>query len=95
MTANNSAAIREALEDSQLLLESFSRGELGAQVREQMRDNQAALAAPPRNCDRFATVKEAAIAFAAEVKNQPHPCPDFTFSTWLLSPVTEKEGGSK
>lgn len=47
----NAAAMREALEDSQSLLESFSRGEYGSQVREQMRDNRAALAAPARNID--------------------------------------------
>ena len=54
----------------------------------------AALAAPPRNCDRFETVKEAAEAFARERQNMPHPCPDFTFSRWLLTPV-KKEGGAK
>ena len=51
MEASNSKALREALEDSQWLLEHFSRGDYGAQVREQMSDNSAALAAPPRNCD--------------------------------------------
>ena len=54
---------------------------------------QAALAAPARNCDRFATVKEATEAFARE-QDMPHPCPDFTFSRWLLTPV-KKEGGAK
>ena len=53
--SNNMAAIREALEDSQSLLENFSWGGYGPQVREQMRDNQAALAAPPRNCDVYKT----------------------------------------
>lgn len=59
MEANNVKAMREALEDSQSLLESFSRGEYGAQVREQMRDNRAALSAPPRNCNRFETAEDA------------------------------------
>ena len=48
-----------------------------------------ALSAPPRNCDRFATVKDAAIAFARERQDAPHPCPDFTFSVWLFAPATK------
>ena len=58
----------------------------------------SALAEPPRNCDRFATVKDAAIAFARERQDAPHPCPDFIFSTWLYAPSTEHKGdnnGSK
>jgi len=54
----------------------------------------AALAAPARNCNRFATVKDAAIAFARERQDAPQPCPDFIFSAWLLAPATEKEGES-
>lgn len=61
---------------------------------EPVRKAKAALAAPPRNCDRFATVKEATEAFARERQDMPHPCPDFTFSRWLLTPV-KKEGGAK
>ena len=49
-----------------------------------------ALAVPPRNCDRFATVKDAAIAFARERQDAPQPCPDFTFSAWLLAPAAAK-----
>lgn len=55
---------------------------------------KAALAEPPRNCDKYATVKEATEAFARERQDMPHPCPDFTFSRWLLTPV-KKEGGDK
>ena len=55
---------------------------------------QEALRMPPRNCDRFATVKDAAIAFARERQDAPHPCPDFTFSAWLLAPAKKKEGGA-
>jgi hypothetical protein len=40
---------------------------------------------PKRNCDRFDTVKDAAIAFARERQDAPQPCPDFTFSAWLLA----------
>ena len=52
----------------------------------------AALSTPPRNCDRFATVKDAAIAFARERQDAPHPCPDFTFSAWLFAPATKQKG---
>lgn len=50
-----------------------------------------ALAAPVRNCDRFATVKDAAIEFS-KLRNNPHPCPDFVFSEWLLA--IAEEGGA-
>ena len=63
MEASNIKAMREALEDSQSLLESFSRGDYGAQVREQMRDNRVALSAPPRNCDLFDTKDKSREAF--------------------------------
>ena len=46
---------------------------------------------PLRNCERFDSVKEAAIAFAHERKDQPQPCPDFMFSAWLLDPVNANE----
>ena len=55
---------------------------------------EAALDAPPKNCDRFATVKDAAIAFARERQDAPQPSPDFTFSAWLLAPASEKKGGN-
>lgn len=69
--ANNIKAMREALEDSQWLLEHFSRGDYSAQVREQMIDNRAALAAPPRNCD-VGTAEEQEDRFSAFCK--AHEC---------------------
>lgn len=62
-------------------------------VDEIVEQARAALAAPARNCDRFATVKDAGIAFARERKDQPLPCPDFTFSAWLFAPA--EGGGAK
>ena len=50
-----------------------------------------ALTTPPRNCDMFATVKDAAIEFS-KLRNNPHPCPDFVFSEWLLA--IAEEGGA-
>lgn len=66
----------------------------------------AALAAPPRNCDRFATVDEARKAHEAicEKYDECHHCPlnneehysafDY-FEAWLFAPATEKEGGAE
>ena len=52
MEANNMAAMREALENSNGLLEELAViGEWGESAREQIAENNAALAAPPRNCD--------------------------------------------
>lgn len=83
----NNAAMREALER---LLHGEYRDR--CEVTEIA---HAALTAPPRNCDRFATVKEAGIAFAREKIDAPQPCPDFTFSAWLFAPAKEQEGGAK
>ena len=48
----NAAAMREALENSNGLLEELSViGEWGESAREQIAENNAALATPPRNCD--------------------------------------------
>ena len=58
-------------------------------------NREAEIGRPRRNCDRFDTVKDAAIAFARERQDAPQPCPDFTFSAWLLAPATEQEGGAK
>ena len=52
---------------------------------------QKALSAPPRNCDRFKSVKEAAIEFSKR-RDNPQPCPDFTFSAWLFATAEEREG---
>lgn len=84
----NAAALREALEDSQSLLESFSRGEYGSQVREQMRDNRAALAAPARNCDRFGGDEEKLIEACLNERGLL-VTENFrdVFSDWLLAPA--------
>ena len=89
----NAAAMREALENSNGLLEELAAiGEWGESAREQIAENNAALAVLPRNCDRFNSVKDAALAFARAKHDIPHPCPDFTFSTWLFATSTETEG---
>lgn len=61
----NTAALRSALEDTQDLLKHFTRngGMLADAFALHMRDNDAALAAPARNCDRFTNLDEARNAF--------------------------------
>ena len=90
----NAAALREALadfveayeEDSDIDIEIMSKAYEKA---------KSALSAPPRNYDRFNSVKDAAIAFARERQDAPYPCPDFTFSAWLFATATEQKGENK
>ena len=101
MEANNKAT-REALEfadrELRMATEDDRYGDdlvyLVGCMRSVAEVCRAALAAPPRNCDRFATVKDAAIAFARERQDAPQPCPDFTFSAWLLAPAPEQKGAN-
>lgn len=103
--SGNAAAMRVALDQCELFLGNVSRhghptlnpGDkctACVDVDELRGMVCRALDAPPRNADRFATVKDAAIAFAREKTDAPQPCPDFNFSAWLLAPATEKEGES-
>ena len=66
----------------------------------------AALAAPPRNCDRFANAVEAMAELkrvhsycAKENRRCLEDCPDcgkeWCSLAWLFAPATEKEGGAK
>lgn len=67
----------------------------------------AALAAPPRNCDLYATVDEARKAHEAicekyvkchngcPLNNEEHYSAFDCFEAWLFAPATEKEGGAK
>ena len=98
MEANNVQKMRDALEKIVLAAKVYTEAPddqypavvsgLAATVCKKARD---ALAAPGRNCDRFATVKDAAIEFS-KLRNNPHPCPDFVFSEWLLA--IAEEGGA-
>ena len=68
---------------------------------------RAALSAPTRNCDRFATVDEARKAHGAicekygkchngcPLNNEEHYSAFDCFEAWLFAPATEKEGGNK
>ena len=91
----NAAAMRSALN---IALSTLFGWQLGQTTRAEhvaaVNAIKAALAAPARNCDSYATVKDAAIAFSKR-RNNPHPCPDFVFSEWLFAPETEHKGGAE
>lgn len=87
---------RKEIERCRDLAETIWQSDGGEDVSAEIADLKDTLArllaAPPRNCDRFATVKDAAIAFARERQDAPQPCPDFTFSAWLFAPATKQKG---
>ena len=59
----------------------------------------AALSAPPRNCDRFKTAAEAIDAYQDLTGDQLATDSGMKewveFAVWLFAPATEKEGGAK
>lgn len=74
MEANNMKAMREALENSNGLLEELAViGEWGESAREQIAENNAALSAPPRNCD-VGTAAEQSRRFCAFCRPRTEPC---------------------
>lgn len=77
MKPSNTASLRDAIEKVIEILnrERDARRETSA-MREMQEICTAALAAPPRNCDRYPTVAEARNAFICE--QCEHPCGDCT-----------------
>ena len=81
----NAAAMREALERSTRRLRGVVRElplEMQKYVNADIRDNDAALAAPARNCDRFATVGAAHKAWRATDQERD-------FADWLFDKAEE------
>lgn len=68
-----------------------------AWIRAMQAKARAALAEPPRNCDRFQTTKQAKEAYYVEVRHVSvwDGCETERLVDWLLAPATEKEGGAK
>ena len=93
----NQMKMREALENSNGLLEELTAiGDWGESAREQIAENNAALSAPARNCDRFADAPSAYADFIVPWKLEGHfdDVPTLQdFSNWLFAPA--QEGGEK
>ena len=93
----NAAAMREALD---MLLGLFDSGLVEysdscdtsdtAQIQYVIDKAEAALSAPPRNCDRFATAKEAGEAFISETCE--NPCGYCTVSDECHNPLVHECG---
>jgi hypothetical protein len=65
----NAAKMREALEDSNGLLEELSRiGEWYESANGQIKENNYALSAPARNCDRFENYEDALSEFENQIR---------------------------
>lgn len=111
--AGNAAALREALELCVREMCAYCRAEAAMTMPgkecfygcEALRVAKSALAAPPRNCDRYRTEKEAEAAFdrfcakARDGECKPWECPlkstggKYCYVAWLLA--TAEEGGEK
>ena len=92
------AKLREALEymfilidGRHLVLECKTTEEISG-VQGKLAEARAALAAPPRNCDRFATADEAFHAWN-NTADTPSGGAYVGLIDWLFAPATEKEGG--
>ena len=97
----NAAKLREALTDAEKTLYDSSRSMYGIppHLHALLARIRAALSAPPRNCDRFATVDEARKAheeYRGDYIMRASNKFDFPmkFEAWLFAPATEKEGGN-
>lgn len=93
----NSAALREALKAAELGLFRWLSGSISRdEHRELVATIKTALAAPPRNCDRFGgDIDKLREACARERGLNPEEDFPDVFPDWLLAPSTEKEGGAK
>lgn len=95
----NAAKLREALNRLVIASEGFLKthsAKYYVDTTEALDKAKAAIAAPPRNCDRFASAEEAWDAYdewvesyRAQGKTEP-----FNEFGWLFAPATEKEGGN-
>jgi hypothetical protein len=88
--------MREALENSNGLLEELAViGEWGESARDQIAENNAALSAPPRNCDRFANLHDAWLAWQSYCADNMGT-ETMKFHVWLYSTAEKGEiDGSK
>ena len=100
------AKLREALEQAKVAILA-AKEKMGVENPIILEIIDAALAATPRNCDRFATVDEARKAHEAicekygkchngcPLNNEEHYSAFECFEAWLFASATEKEGGAE
>ena len=93
----NSAAMRAALECVKRLFDG--RIMFQPAIRKAHKAVEAALAAPPMNCNRFTTWEAALSAFREETRNSKPlelwlGCEIQAFAIWLFATATEQKGGN-
>ena len=92
----NAAKLREAVSDACYAMFDFLKAQSGGyeKMADALDKAKAALAAPPRNCDRFGgDIDKLREACARERGLNPEEDFPDVFPDWLLAPATEKEGG--
>lgn len=93
----NAAAMRSALSDACYAMFNFLKTQSGGyeEMAIALDKARAALAAPPRNCDRFAKWHEAWDAFVAEYGGPTDPGEtEYYFGVWLFAPAEGKEASN-
>ena len=103
LVVGDCAKMREALSaalDMIFDLQVCNRSPIANSVYAVRRKIKAALAAPPRNCDRFGCdykmLHTAWFDWTGSPSGQnPDGTVKLTFAEWLLAPATEQEGGAK
>ena len=97
----NAAKLREALEHIkdrlphmlQYMRVHWEDASAGGYFDELMLVTDAALSAPPRNCDLSKVVEDPWRAWLDDESNWEDGNPKLEIHDWLLAPATEKEGG--
>lgn len=89
-TVGNTAALRDALESVSALIADEPDGT--PMIDEMKATIEVALAAPPRNCDRFQVAAEALQEWQSLVKAKPNTW-DFRYNYWLFAPAAEEGAG--
>ena len=89
----NAAAMREALDRigniAGFVAENCDDQQTATYMNDIISNVQAALAAPPRNCDRFQVAAEALTEWQSLVKAKPNTW-DFRYNYWLFATAKRK-----
>lgn len=94
----NAAALREALkravDELDCIQQSVNPDGITISASRALRDCREALAAPARNCDRYATANDAEAGYIAEHPHDDEPDAS-TYGSWLFAPAAEQKGENK